>query len=257
VNAQNASQLFLFVILPYLALTVFVVGHIWRYKFDRFGWTSQSSQLYERPMLLLGSPLFHYGTLLAIAGHALGLLVPESWTKAIGISESAYATLSKIAGSTAAILVIIGLAVLTYRRLVVDRVRGVTGIMDYVAFGLMWFVIALGFTVTVLHNTLGPSYYNYRSTVSVWIRGILTFHPDAAVMTNVPAIFQIHFTAAWLFLAVFPFTRLVHFWSAPVSYLTRPFVVYRRRRGQTAFSPGESRSWQTFGRSGGGPDVGT
>ena len=66
-------------------------------------------------------------------------------------------------------------------------------------------------------------------------------------------IFQIHFTAAWLFLALFPFTRFVHFWSAPVWYLTRPFVVYRRRKGQTALSPGEARGWQTFGRPGAGP----
>ena len=117
VNAHDAWQLFDLVILPYLALTIFVLGHVWRYRFDRFGWTSRSSQLYERPLLLIGGPLFHYGALMAIGGHALGLLLPESWTKAIGIHESAYALLSKVAGTTAVVLVIIGLAVLTYRRL--------------------------------------------------------------------------------------------------------------------------------------------
>ena len=252
-NAHDTWQLFDLVILPYLALTIFVLGHIWRYRFDRFGWTSRSSQLYERPLLLIGGPLFHYGALMAIGGHALGLLVPESWTKAVGINETAYALLSKVAGTTAAILVISGLAVLTYRRLAVDRVRRVTSITDYVAIGLLWIVVVLGFGVTVLHNTLGSHYYNYRPTISVWMRGIFSFHPDAAVMVHVPLIFQIHFTAAWLFLALFPFTRFVHFWSAPVWYLTRPFVVYRRRKGQTALSPGEARGWQTFGRPGAGP----
>jgi len=67
-----------------------------------------------------------------------------------------------------------------------------------------------------------------------------------------PWIFQVHVTVAWLFLALFPFTRFVHFWSAPVWYLTRPFVLYRRRRGSVALSPGESRAWQTFGRVNGG-----
>ena len=42
---------FLFVILPYLCLTTFVVGHLWRYRYDKFGWTTRSSQLYENRML--------------------------------------------------------------------------------------------------------------------------------------------------------------------------------------------------------------
>ena len=29
--------------------------------------------------------------------------------------------------------------------------------------------------------------------------------------------------------AVWPFTRLVHAFSAPVGYLTRPYIVYRSR----------------------------
>ena len=40
-NAQHSWQIIAFVIVPYLALTVFVMGHIWRYRFDRFGWTSR------------------------------------------------------------------------------------------------------------------------------------------------------------------------------------------------------------------------
>ena len=89
-----------------------MVGHIWRYKFDRFGWTSRSSQLYERRLLLIGAPLFHYGTLLAILGHATGLLLPKSWTNALGVPESLYSAFSKAAGTTAAVLIVIGLAVL-------------------------------------------------------------------------------------------------------------------------------------------------
>src|SRR5512142_1130763 len=137
-NATGAAQLLFFVIVPYVALTVFVVGHIWRYRFDRFGWTSRSSQLYERRLLLVGGPLFHYGTILAILGHAAGLLVPASWTAALGVPESLYALFAKAAGTTAAVLVIIGLVVLTFRRLGSDRVRGVTTSLDYVALVLLW-----------------------------------------------------------------------------------------------------------------------
>lgn len=51
---------FLWVIFPYLCLATFVVGHAWRYRYDKFGWTTRSSQLYEDRLLRLGSPLFHF-----------------------------------------------------------------------------------------------------------------------------------------------------------------------------------------------------
>ena len=73
----TAAQLFWWVALPYLALGVFVVGHVWRWRYDQFGWTSRSTQLQERRLLKWGGPLFHYGTFAAIAGHVIGILIPE------------------------------------------------------------------------------------------------------------------------------------------------------------------------------------
>ncbi|WP_343974410.1 respiratory nitrate reductase subunit gamma, partial [Kribbella koreensis] len=68
---------FLFVIVPYLCLTIFVAGHLWRYRYDKFGWTTRSSQLYENRLLRIGSPLFHFGMLGVVGGHVIGLLVPQ------------------------------------------------------------------------------------------------------------------------------------------------------------------------------------
>ena len=81
---------FLFVVVPYLCLATFVVGHWWRYRYDKFGWTTRSSQLYENRLLRIGSPLFHFGMLGVVGGHLIGLLVPQSWTDALGISNHAY-----------------------------------------------------------------------------------------------------------------------------------------------------------------------
>ena len=69
---------------------ILVGGTIWRWRYDQFGWTTRSSQLYESRLLRLGSPLFHFGILVALIGHIIGLLVPESWTDAAGLSEHAY-----------------------------------------------------------------------------------------------------------------------------------------------------------------------
>ena len=109
--------------------------------------------------------------------------------------------------------------------------RTVTSALDWVAITLLWVMIALGVLVTVGYNVFGPG-YDYRESVSLWMRGIFWLQPDVSDIAAAPWIFQLHATVAWLFLALFPFTRFVHFWSAPVWYLSRPFVLYRRRRGQ-------------------------
>ena len=53
---QRGGRCFLWAGLPYLALGIFVVGHIWRWRYDQFGWTSRSTQLQERRLLKWGSP---------------------------------------------------------------------------------------------------------------------------------------------------------------------------------------------------------
>lgn len=39
---------FLWAVFPYIVLTIFVGGHIYRYQHDQFGWTSKSSELLEK-----------------------------------------------------------------------------------------------------------------------------------------------------------------------------------------------------------------
>lgn len=221
-------SLALWVIVPYIALTIFVVGHIWRWRTDQFGWTSRTTQLLEGRVLRLGSPLFHLGVFMAIGGHVLGLLVPESWTAAVGISESVYHLVSVTAGTIAGTMVVVGLVLLLARRLMSPRIRPTTTLMDKVLFLSMSVTIALGMTATVGTNLLGGG-YNYRDTVAPWFRDIFLFHPDSQLMAHAPLIYQLHVLSALVFIALWPFTRLVHVWSAPVAYLWRPYIVYRRR----------------------------
>ena len=48
-------------------------------------------------------------------------------------------------------------------------------------------------------------------------------------MADAPLGFQLHALVAFGLFALWPFTRLVHVFSAPVGYLTRPYIVYRSR----------------------------
>ncbi len=127
--------LILFGVWPYLALAIFVVGHIWRWRQDQFGWTSRTSQLMEKRWLMIGSPILHIGILLAVAGHAMGLLIPASLTEALGISEHTYHMTAVVGGILAAILVVVGFTILMIRRFMTKaRLRIVTRRADVVMY---------------------------------------------------------------------------------------------------------------------------
>ena len=87
---MNVLDSLLWGVLPYVVMAVLIGGVIWRYKYDQFGWTTRSSQLYESRLLRIASPLFHFGILAVLVGHIVGLVIPKSWTEAVGMSEHAY-----------------------------------------------------------------------------------------------------------------------------------------------------------------------
>jgi nitrate reductase gamma subunit len=224
----SPGNVLLWFVLPYVSVTIFLVGHAWRYRRDQFGWTSRSTQLLERRLLGWGSPLFHYGALAAIGGHVLGILVPASATGAIGIDEHAYHLLATIAGAIAGLACVAGLLILIYRRATVRRVAVTTTWLDLAAYALLTIVIGLGVVETLAVQAFGAS-YDYRQSVAPWFRSLVTFHPKLDGIDNAPLIFQIHAISAWFLYALWPFTRLVHTWSVPLQYLGRPYILYRSR----------------------------
>jgi len=238
---------FLWVIVPYLCLATFVVGHVWRYRYDKFGWTTRSSQLYEDRLLRLGSPLFHFGMLGVVGGHVVGLLVPRTWTETLGIGDNLYHRVAVVGGLLAGLMALLGMIILIYRRRTVGPVFSATTPMDKVMYAFLGAAIALGMWNTVAGSifSLGGE-YNYREGVSVWYRSFLTFQPQPDLMAEAPLGFQLHALVAFSLFALWPFTRLVHVFSAPVGYLTRPYIVYRSRDVQLGSRPGR-RGWDRVG----------
>ncbi|MEV6306607.1 respiratory nitrate reductase subunit gamma [Actinoplanes sp. NPDC051861] len=223
----------LWIVIPYVCLAIFLVGHVWRWRHDQFGWTTHTSQLLENRLLRWGSPLFHLGAFGVIGGHALGLLVPASLTSALGVSDHVYHVVSVTGGTITGVMLVAGLALLIARRFVSGRVRRVTTRMDRVLYAALALMVVLGMSGTVAINLFGEG-YDYRETIAVWFRGIFWFRPEASLMVGAPLVFQLHALGGFLFLALWPFTRLVHVWSAPLAYLWRPYVVYRRRPSRSS-----------------------
>lgn len=225
---MNQGEILLYAVLPYAAIATFLVGSYWRYRRDQYGWGARSSQLLESRVLKYGSTIFHFGVLAAIGGHVLGILVPASWTGAVGIDDAAYHAIAIVGGVSAGAAVAVGFLILVYRRIRFPRVRVVTTHMDVAVFALLAVGIVTGILATT--TNFGDVVY-YRETVAPYFRQVLILDPKPGLMTGegVTLIFQIHVVAVWFLYALWPFSRLVHAWSVPVDYLRRSPIPYRSR----------------------------
>ncbi len=235
---MNSGEILLWMILPYVAVTTFAVGHWWRYRNDQFAWTSRSTQLLDGSVLGWASPAFHYGALAAIGGHVIGVCIPPSVTSGVGITEGFYRWFAGIAGGLAGLVTLVGFVGLVYRRATSDRVRRSTTRLDYVTYLLLTVLILLGVAMTLFHTLATSSPHEYRETIGVWWRSLFYFDPNVAAAQGAPLIYQLHAIIAWAFWGFFPFSRLVHAWSIPLQYLGRPYILYRRRY---AAAPTKSR----------------
>ncbi|XJZ28241.1 respiratory nitrate reductase subunit gamma [Bacillota bacterium Lsc_1132] len=220
---------FLWVIFPYFMVTIFIGGHIYSYNFKQMEWTAKSSEFFEKNQLKWGSMLFHIGILLVFLGHVAGLLIPKTFLDNIGITEEIYHAGAVYGGGFAGLLTLAGIIILLGRRHSNKRIRLTSDISDMITIWLIFFIIIVGLYNTLIGNRLHPG-FDYRETISPWVRGLLTFTPDPERMREVPFRFQLHLLLSFLLIGIWPFTRLVHVWSAPLNYFKRSPVLYRRNK---------------------------
>lgn len=245
---MTAGSFLLWVALPYLTIAVFATGLFWRYRYDKFGWTTRSSQLYERKLMRIASPLFHLGILAVLVGHIVGLLIPNSWTDAAGLSEDTYHLMAVGLGAVAGAATLAGVALLVYRRRTNGPVFAATTKNDKTMYIFLVAAICLGLLTTLVGSGVIGDGYDYRETVSVWFRSIFLLNPQPELMAEAPTSFQVHAVAGMLLFIIWPFTRLVHAFSAPVQYLFRPYVIYRKRGPHDPGNrPQVRRGWDKIG----------
>ncbi len=216
-------------VLPYVMVAVLVGGTVWRYRYDKFGWTTRSSQLYESRLLRIGSPLFHFGILVVLIGHIGGLVVPMAWTSAVGVSQETYHVNALVFGGIAGVCTLAGIGILIYRRRTSGPVFMATTRNDKTMYVVLVAAIALGLWTTLESVGAGHEAHNYRESVSPWFRSLFILQPDVSSMAAAPLSFHVHTLVGMLLLAIWPFTRLVHAFTAPLHYLFRPYIVYRSR----------------------------
>ncbi|WP_340121159.1 respiratory nitrate reductase subunit gamma [Methylobacter svalbardensis] len=213
---------------PYIAISVFFIGSLARYDRDQYTWRTGSSQFLRADELRLGSNLFHIGILLLFVGHFVGLLTPPAVYHAFGLSTSAKQILAVIAGGVFGGVCLKGIIILIRRRLTDARIRATSSRMDIFILLLIGVQLALGLL------TLPISLYHYDGAnmllLSEWAQRIVTFRSGAAdQVSEIGIIFKWHLFLGQTLFLVFPFSRLVHVWSVPLGYITRPYQVVRKR----------------------------
>jgi nitrate reductase gamma subunit len=209
-------------ILPYVALAVFFILTIQRYRARSFTYSSLSSQFLENRQHFWGMVPFHYGILAVLAGHVVGLLIPRTvlaWN-----SRPLRLYVLELAALTFGVLTTLGLGALIVRRSSNARLRMVTSPGDWIILGLLMAQIAGGVVMAVLYPW-GSSWYAALGAPYLW--SIVRLHPDVALVSNLPWLVKAHIINAFVIVAVFPFTRLVHILVIPNPYLWRKPQVVR------------------------------
>ncbi|SFM98170.1 respiratory nitrate reductase gamma subunit [Izhakiella capsodis] len=220
--------LFFFDIYPYIAGSVFLIGSWVRYDYGQYSWRAGSSQLMSRKGMRLASNLFHIGILGILFGHFFGLLTPH-WMYERFLPIATKQKLAMIAGGICGAMTLVGGLMLLYRRLFNARVRSTSSTADILILSLLLIQASLG--LITIHFSAQHMDGSEMMKLVGWAQSIVTFHGDAAAhLQGVDLIYRVHMVLGMTLFLLFPFTRLVHIWSAPVEYLTRRYQVVRLRK---------------------------
>ncbi len=222
---------FLYGVYPYLAGTVFLVGSLLRFEREQYTWKADSSQFLSNRGMRLASNLFHIGILAIFFGHLVGLLTPHSVLLALGVSDMNHQYVAIAAGSIFGLMCLTGGAFLWLRRLTNRRVRAAQRAMDAVI--LDWLLATLILGLSTIPVSIGhASHANPGAMLALadWAQGIVRFQPNPALLGNVDTVFKVHLFFGMTVFLLFPFSRLVHIWSAPLGYLGRAYQIVRTKR---------------------------
>jgi nitrate reductase gamma subunit len=227
-NGTNYFDELFFAVLPYLAVVLLVLVTIQRYRSQRFTYSSLSSQFLENRQHFWGLVPFHYGILAVMAGHVIAFLIPRevlAWN-----SQPLRLYVLEVTALVFGLLTLVGLVAAVARRLGSPKLRVVTSLSDWVLYALLLVQVASGVAVAVFYPW-GSSWF--AASVSPYLWSLVKLNPDLSYVSAMPHLVKLHVINAWLLIAFFPFTRLVHVLVVPNPYLWRkPQVVrwYRRER---------------------------
>lgn len=222
-----------YIIFPYAAITLAIVVTVQRYLKRGFTYSSLSSQFLESDELFYGSVPWHIGILVVLIGHVIGFAIPRQVLWFNGVPARLY--LLEATALLFGLLALVGMVNLIVRRITSPRIRAVTSVMDIVVLLVLLVQVGLGVYIALFYRW-GSSWY--ATSAVPYLRSLFTLQPDLTMIAPLPLAVKLHMLNAYVFLAILPFSRLVHMLVVPIHYLWRPYQVViwnwdrRKIRGQ-------------------------
>ncbi len=220
-----------FGVYPYIALVTFVLGSWIRFDHEQYTWKSDSSQLLSKRYMRFASNVFHIGMLGIVFGHMGGMLTPHSVFLALGISDEAHQGIAIFAGSIFGLMVIFGGAILWLRRMANPRVRAASRWMDINILGWLILTACVGFS-TIFWSIGHAEHKDFTVMIRLteYVQSVVSLQANPELLRNIDPVYKLHIFLGLSVFLFFPFTRLVHIWSAPIGYLFRAYQVVRAKR---------------------------
>ena len=215
----------LFAVFPYLAVVVAIAGGVYRYRTNRFSYSTLSSQLLENRSLFWGSVPWHYGIVVVLLAHLLGFLMPGMWASITSTPAALYTI--EMVGFAFGLAALVGLCVLIVRRFTTERILAVTSPMDGVLLVALLVQVALGIYVSLVYRW-GADWY--IDTAVPWLISLVSLNPQTQYVSSLPFVVRLHMLTGFVVILLFPFSRLVHLIMFPFWYLWRPYQLVIRNR---------------------------
>lgn len=221
---------FFFVALPYVALLLFIGGSVyraftgvktafrgrlaWSARGDLL-WTTRSTGFFGRASIGPAALSLHWGLLVVIVTHVVGFIGGAgNWPSLVEFF--------RWAGMVGGILVLHGASWAFVRRLMGPQLRAMSTLQDHIVLLFLMVITGVGLYHSAVQLAFGVSY-----AVGPWLVSLFTLQADARLIAGAPLVVKLHMIVAFIFFAYFPFTKLVHVFSYPFAYATRPYISMR------------------------------
>jgi nitrate reductase gamma subunit len=221
-------NVFLFVVLPYVALALFLFVTPYRYFSNRLTWSSRSTQFLEQKALYWGSNPWHYGIIPVILAHLPGIIAPGPMSVLLANRQTLI--LLESIGLGLGLFALFGCVVLAARRARTPLLKPVTSAADWILLLVLTVQAASGVYMGIFMRW-GSQWYLH--TAVPYFHSLLALNPRIEYVADLPPVFKLHAAGAFLIVALLPFTKLVHLLYLPIGFLKDPPILYRWRSSRT------------------------
>ena len=221
---------FFFVALPYITMLLLIGGSVyraftgaktafrgrlaWSARGDLL-WTTRSTGFFGRASIGPPALALHWGLVIVIAAHVVGFIGGAgNWPVLVDYF--------RWGGMFGGMLIFYGASWAFVRRRIAPQLRAMSTLEDHIVLLFLIVLSGLGLYHSVIQLAFGVSY-----AVGPWFASIFTLQPDVGLVTGAPFVVKLHMIVALVLLAYLPFTKLVHVFSYPFAYITRPYISMR------------------------------